>query len=151
MKYSKEDKVLVQSLLIIRNKGCCEYTHWRAVQEFRRIKFKLAERIGSGPVIYLGHELLDVDPTYPDCNLSKYMKSSFADTVNGVICRIAPPEEALKYMKEYSPLTHHYDNFTGWHEWIETVDDMYPEPSRRYPEVRHDNAKTAKWRKFNNF
>lgn len=151
MKYSKEDKALVQSLVIIRNKGCCEYTHWRAVQEFRRIKFKLAERIGSGPVIYFGHELLDVDPTYPDYNLSKYMKSSFADTVNGVICRIAPLEESLKYMKEYKPLSSHYDNFTGWHDYIETVDDIYPESSRKYPEVRHDDAKTAKWCKFNNF
>lgn len=149
MKYSKEDKALVQSLLVIRNKGCCEYTHWRAAQEFRRIKFKLAERIGSGPIVYLGHELLDVDPTYPDCDLSKYAKSSFADTVNGVICRIAPPEEALKYMKEYSPLSNYWDNFTGWHEWIVTVDDTYPEPSRKYPEIRHDDKVLAKWRKYN--
>lgn len=42
MKYSKENKDLVQSLLIIRNKGVCEYTHWRAVQEFIKIKFRLA-------------------------------------------------------------------------------------------------------------
>jgi hypothetical protein len=151
MKYTNKDKELVRSLLIIRNKGCCEYTHWRAAQEFRRIKFKLAERIGSGTVIYLGHELLDVDPTYPDCNLSKHMKSSFANTVNGVICRIASPEEALKYMKEYRPLTSHYDNFTGWHEWIETIEDTYPESGRRYSEIRHDDTKIAKWRKFNNF
>lgn len=151
MEYSKEDKILVQSLLIIRNKGCCEYTHWRAVQEFRRIKFKLAERIGSGPVIYLGHKLLNIDPTYPDCNLSRDMKSSLANTINGIICRIAPPKEALKYMKGYNPLTSRYDNFTGWHDYIEIIDDIYPELSRRYPEIRHDNIKTAKWRKFNNF
>lgn len=151
MKYTNEDRGLVCSLLVIRNKGSCEYTHWRAAQEFRRIKFKLAERIGSGPVVYLGRELLHVDPLYPDRCRHKDSVSGFGEVVNAVICRIAPPKEALKYMKEYDPLSHYYDNFTGWHDYVETVEDVYPEPSRSYPEVRHDDVKTAKWRKYNGY
>lgn len=54
-------------------------------------------------------------------------------------------------MKEYNPLSSHYDNFIGWHDYIVTVDNIYPEPSRKYPEIRHDDAKIAKWNKFNNF
>lgn len=62
MKYTQEDKALVYSLLIIRNKASCVYTHWRAVQEYCRVKYALAKRIGDGPVVYLGHELLEIDP-----------------------------------------------------------------------------------------
>ena len=150
MKYTKEDKALIHSLLIIRNKGICEYTHWRAVQEFNRIKFKLAERIGSGPVVYLGHELLHVDPCYPDCNLSRDSKIGFSVVVNAIICRIAPPSEALKYMKEFDPLSNYWDNFAGW-QWSNwtTVDRCYQYSP--WDEVRHDDAKAAKWRKYNNY
>ena len=150
MKYNNEDKALVQSLLVIRNKGNCEYTHWRAIQEYNKIKFKLAERIGNGPVIYLGVSLLHIDPLYPDCSLDKYTKSSFSGTVNGIICRIAPPSEALKYMKEFDPLSKHWDNFAGWtnSSWT-TVERCYEYSP--WSEIRHDEKVLAKWRKFNNF
>lgn len=145
----KEDKDLIHSLLIIRDKGSCEYTHWRAVQEFRRIKFKLAERIGSGPVVYLGHELLHVDPLYPDRCRHKDSVSGFGEVVNAIICRIAPPKEALKYMKEYDPLSHYYDNFKGWgnDSWI-SVDKCYEYPRK---EIRHNTKVLEKWRKYNGY
>lgn len=147
MKYTQEDKALVYSLLIIRNKASCVYTHWRAVQEYCRVKYALAKRIGDGPVVYLGHELLEIDPLYPDRCRHKDNVSGFGETVNAIICRIAPPKEALKYMKEYDPLSHYYDNFKGWGDssWI-SVDKCYEHP---WEEVRHDTEVLEKWRKYN--
>ena len=149
MSLTKEDKALIHSLLIIRNKASCEYTHWRAVQEYYRTKYALAERIGDGPVIYLGHELLEIDPLYPDESRDKYSVSGFGETVNAIICRIAPPKEALKYMKEYDPLSHYYDNFKGWgnDSWT-SVDKCYEHP---WEEVRHNAKVLEKWRKYNEF
>lgn len=54
-----------------------------------KTKYVLAERIGDGPIIYLGHELLEIDPLYPDRYRHKYTVSSFGETVNAIICRIA--------------------------------------------------------------
>ena len=149
MKYTNKDKELICSLLIIRNKASCEYTHWRAVQEYYRIKYTLAKCIGDGPVIYLGHELLGIDPLYPDGNRDKDRVSSFCELVDSIICRIAPPKEALKYMKEYDPLSHYYDNFKGWgnSSWT-SVDKCYEHP---WEEVRHDTKILEKWRKYNGF
>ena len=129
IRLTKNDKALIHSLLIIRNKASCEYTHWRAVQEYYRTKHALAERVGDGPVIYLGHELLEIDPLYPDGSRDKYSVSGFGETVNAIICRLALPSEALKYMKEYAPLSHYYDNFKGWSNdsWT-SVDRCYEHP-----------------------
>lgn len=147
MRLTKEDKALIHSLLIIRNKASCEYTHWRAVQEYYRTKYALAKRIGEGPIIYLGHELLDIDPLYLDGGRDKYSVSGFGETVNSIICHIAPQKEALKYMKEYRPLSHYYDNFKGWgnSSWT-SVDACYEHP---WEEVRHDTEVLEKWRKYN--
>lgn len=149
MKYTQEDRALIHSLLIIRNKASCEYTHWRAVQEYYRIKYALVERIGDGPIVYLGHELLNIDPLYPDGSRDKDSVSSFGKVINSIICRIAPPKEALKHMKEYHPLSHYYDNFKGWgnSSWT-SVDACYEHP---WEEVRHDTEVLEKWRKYNGF
>lgn len=149
MKYTNKDMELVRSLLVIRNKASCEYTHWRAVQEYYRTKYALAERIGDGPVIYLGHELLDIDPLYPDKSRDKDRVSGFGEVVNAIICRIAPPKEALKYMNEYDPLSHYYDSFRGWgnSSWT-SVDKCYEHP---WEEVRHDTKAIEKWRKYNGY
>lgn len=149
MKYTQEDRALIHSLLIIRNKASCKYTHWRAVQEYYRTKYALAKRIGDGPTIYLGYKLLDIDPLYPDGGRDKRSVSNFGETVNSIICRIVPPKEALKYMKEYCPLSYYYDNFKGWGNtsWT-SVDRCYESP---WEEVRHDIEVLEKWRKYNGF
>lgn len=151
MKYTNKDKELVRSLLVIRNKGICHTTHWRAVQEFNRVKFDLEKRVGTGPIIYLALELLDIDPDYPDgYSYWSPNKTGFASFVDRIICTIAPEKEALKYTKEYRPLSSYYDSFRGWDNcsWM-TVDRCYKYAP--WDEVRHDDVKTAKWRKYNNY
>ena len=151
MKYTSKDRELVRSLLVIRNKGICHATHWRAVQEFNKIKFDLEKRVGTGPVIYLALDLLEIDPLYPDGD-SYYFprKTSFAEFVDQIICTIAPEKVALNYTREYEPLSSWYDNFRGWTNgsWT-TVDRCYKYAP--WNEVRHDDKVLEKWRKFNNF
>lgn len=50
-------------------------------------------------------------------------------------------------MKEYNPLSHHYDDFKGWgnDSWT-SVDKCYEHP---WEEVRHDTEVLEKWRKYN--
>lgn len=149
--YTKKDKTLVRSLLLIRDKGNCAYTHWRAVQEFNKIKYDLANKIGSGYVIALAYDLLDIDPDYPDSAIGNiYAKDSFSTFINAIICKIAPQKEALKYMRECHILSHFYEDFDGyeWSAW-RTVDRCYKYSP--WPKIRHDDKKTAKWREFNNY
>lgn len=148
---NKKDKELVNSLLTIRNKGICHTTHWRAIQEFNKVKFDLEERIGTGPVIALAHDLLYIDPDYPDGSSRwGYHKTSFANYVDEIICAIVPEREALKYMRETKNLGTFYDDYCGWNgsNWT-TVDRCYKYSP--WDDVRHDDAKIAKWRKYNNY
>lgn len=148
-KYTKEDKELVKSLVYMRNKVMCKRTFWLAAQEFIKIKYELERRFGAPKVYDLWEELLEVDPEYPDCNLSYWSKVSTCKTIEEFICAIAPEKEYLKYVREPQKF---YDikEFPEWaDDYYTKVENMY----RRKPsyKTRHDDAKTAKWRKYNNY
>ena len=150
MKYYKEDKELVRQLLVMRDNANCTHTHWKAVNVYNKIKFDLAKRVGDGIVIHLGYSLEEIDPYFLDCGICDETRGSFSYAINQIICMIAPHKEVVKYMRECPDVSHCWDDFRGYsHSTWNTVERCYRYGVSKH--VRHDDKKTAKWRKYNNY
>ena len=98
----KEKNELVKSLVLIKNKGMCTRTHWRAVREFRKIKPQLIECLSPHRLYMLYRALLDNDPWYPDGYLDEWNegKTELGVEVDCIIVLLIGKEKALNYMRE---------------------------------------------------
>lgn len=98
----KEKNELVKSLVLIKNKGMCTRTHWRATREFNKIKPQLVECLSPYRLYRLYHALLDNDPLYPDGYLDEWNegKTELGVQVDRIIVLLIGKEKALNYMRE---------------------------------------------------
>ena len=98
----KEKNELVKSLVLIKNKGMCTRTHWRAVREFRKIKPQLIKCLSPYRLYRLYRALLDNDPLFPDGYLDEWNegKTELGVQVDRIIVLLIGKEKALNYMRE---------------------------------------------------
>ena len=126
-KYGKPgERTLIQSLIFIRDKGMCAKTHYRAIQEFNCIKYKLDKIIGRAHLYCLYRALLNNDPNYPDGFGDKWNegKTYLGDKIDEIVCMLVSKKEALKYMKEFKKSNIHY-TLPKTNSYYFEIDHMY--------------------------